>query len=1353
VLSPAKRGGSVYHGKNRNTHQRPFETAMDIDRYQSKKQPLSARDWLASLSLTGILHLLVVVTAALPPGNYFFPFIGEELHHQDLATNGGGEVDFAETGEDRLSPVPSPATVTKGMSSGDADPYRSAARRQLEHGRGGVATIAVLDASPALLTVKAGFRSLTQAEPTPRLLPPLLSGSTIPAKPDRSLLQEVADDAETVLLGNVFQDAVPLKSGAVALLAGEEDFLRRLRSDIEDGRLDMGFADFILAAEYYHLVHSLLPLGQQPAFTLDQAVARYRERLAMVAEGMPKQLDAYWLVMLLQRYSDSKFYPGNGSGMLLDGLFHQQNDCEGGTKEVLAYLRSLYPDLPLGTNRGMLQTTTGEYIGHMQGYIGPGPFATKILDNSQGLIIETTRIGPDSVVPYQSGEIFPIEDFVVRYYPQLVIGTPLEGLLGSTADGFTGAPGGGRIVGTSDHPLKMSYGGSSALLADQLYDLDAIRTQRIANEFQRSKVPSCNPRIDPGKIDRANLFSNFVTIDRKLRKALIDHYLADLIYWENEIMPQWRQPRFLPTYNDLVGSLAAADDAFSGHLQVDGDNTVPAITLKSHGLFLRQLAAAEKDEDAPSYGSGQRDCQTRTVLDETLLGFLFRSPQGPGLFFLPEPTQPLRWSEVIDDIRNHCLAVSREDGSRAMVATLESEAAAGGSSFRRELYHQVRGRGLGPQEKDDTPRYQQAVEQLLTGKGVGDLAILASRQSAESSAAEPSVAETIARRGQSGLNGGLLDDGVDFLGADRFAEMLGAYGERLDLRLSVGRAQQLAMAAADIRGGTQGATLLAAWREKALSAELRLAAAMHLARLEGESQAAVSRLAARDLEARPDFRASTFLALLNHGLSLEDARLVLDSRSSRLLAGLPSFASATQDAADHAHLFVDMVELIKALAAVPEKRVATALQQRLEEGLVADFSARPTPGIEGAADYGLIFNKLVVLSILRQRVAEIADQPLVDGWWQAFLSFAADQPVGKLMLTPAVNLAGQEQTAEAITLVIAAQGGSLDRLRVPGGQRGASLDEAKQLLGVGNVVARLLPLLDSNRRAALAERFAGKGAPAAWYVERLHRRVAPILQAYGPAAVGGYDVADPLLQFYRDDKVRESFALLAYFQEGGVELRFRRSQDLAAIKDPGSIKIIEGERRITRQDMSLLTLALNPTNSPETMRRAWEETLVVVGKHQGLEPLDHNLRRYLFAPHYPYLIENDSGFFFSPETVADLHNADRWGGRNDLLLSSYLHFRHLPERLPDWLRRAAMARSEWELQTLKKFEQQTFLPMILECDSDSRELPEGLFRAKWDIRKPFGEDIFPGTLLLLRLGYLEITAAGDIVRTPKYSGG
>lgn len=124
--------------------------------------------------------------------------------------------------------------------------------------------------------------------------------------------------------------------------------------------------------------------------------------------------------------------------------------------------------------------------------------------------------------------------------------------------------------------------------------------------------------------------------------------------------------------------------------------------------------------------------------------------------------------------------------------------------------------------------------------------------------------------------------------------------------------------------------------------------------------------------------------------------------------------------------------------------------------------------------------------------------------------------------------------------------------------------------------------------------------------------------------------------------------------------------------------------------------------------------------------------------------ENDFGFFYSPEAVEDLHNADQWGGKNDILLSSYLHFKNLPDILPEWLLRTAMVWSNFEQKIIKKFEEKSFLPMIL-------EFSKGLFRAKWKIRKVFGEDIFPGTLLLVRLGYMEVTAIGKDVLTSKYT--
>ena len=377
------------------------------------KSARTSHDWLLAISLTTILHLLVIKTAVLPPGNYFFPFV--EDFRQDMTQS--AEPETRETLPAAKAAVAiDESTQTAAGSAGEAIatiPYK----RTAQHGAaaGLTKTFPTLAAFlPNAISESGGFRSLLRQKPVARLSPPRFSASTIPAKPEKALSQEVADDAEAILLGNVFQDAVPATNGFSAMLQAEEAFLKTLRQDINDGRLDMPFADFILAAEYYHLSRAMIPLGQQPSFSLEEAMDRYRRRLEKVGEGLPKEIDAYWLIMVLQRYAENKFYPENGSGILLDSLFHSQNDCEGGTKEILAYLQALYPTLRLGSNRGILQTTTGDLIGHMQVFIGPGPESTRILESPQGLIVETTRIGNDSVLPYSSGDIFPLEDFVIR---------------------------------------------------------------------------------------------------------------------------------------------------------------------------------------------------------------------------------------------------------------------------------------------------------------------------------------------------------------------------------------------------------------------------------------------------------------------------------------------------------------------------------------------------------------------------------------------------------------------------------------------------------------------------------------------------------------------------------------------------------------------------------------------------------------------------------------------------------------------------------------------------------------------------------------------------------------------------
>jgi hypothetical protein len=1305
--------------------------------------------------------VLALTAPFLPPGNYFFPFFVES----------SGDVSMEGALFQAGSPVPVRTDAVAGINDASPDrrpeahsptiPYRPLGRT-IRADRQERTVSPFLAQIPLRLPAvdSPGYRSLSRKAAGAKLLPPHFSDDTIPPKPDKEMWQVVEESEDSYLLGDVFQDAVPATSTGEDLLRAEAAFLADLREDILDGRLDMPFASFIIPAEYYQLSRALREKNLQPAFTLDEAFDRYRRRLDRVGEGVPAEIDGFTAVMILQRYAENKFYPGNGSGMLLDSLFHNLNDCEGGTKEVLAYLDELYPDLVLGSNRGVLQTTTGELIGHMQVYLGSDPATRRIIGNDRGVILETTRVGRDSVLPYVSGEVFPLEDFVARYYPEIVAGTPLADALLSW--GQSGEVDRQRIVGTSDHPLKMSYGGSGTLLTAQYYDLANIRTRRIENEFLRSTIPSCDPRIDPAKIDRTNLFSNFVAIDGKLRKSLIDHYLADLEYWDNQPMPQWKAPVFIPTYADLTGSLLAEAGATDGYLQVDAENSVSARSLLSHRRFLLALREMATQASDRHIGTGRQECPARAVLDDRLLAFLFAMPKGPGLYFLSAPAENFSWSHLLESAVNDCLAVPARGPARGHIAALEDEAASLRTSFRKELYHRTITRGLDLSPPDSPlAKRSKAIAAMMTGAAGGSnpAVLLAARQSAESTAEEPSVRETVEESGRTGINSGLIQDAFDFLGEEQARGLILGYGRRGDLHLSVRRAGEFMGSVAAILASrrSDSATVenfLVELGRESVDRSLALAAAISQARLQGLDPAEVSAIALRYLREQPTFRAETLLALLHYGLRREDAVSFVRRQIDATLARLPAFDAGVSGAVADPGVFTELVELIRTVDALADPPGRQALVEGLLHSVDRDFNRNRQAGetLSAEPDFGLVFSKLSLLVMVRETFGGREIGALAaDGWLKNYIRFAGSYPAGKLMVALVDKIHAGEGYGAILAGIVDDQFARLSRLQA---QQAGALQEAATLLGDGNVLVQLLLQAEAQaaRRAVevtgrLPVQPGGEQSAAAVYLDRLHRKVAGIV-SHGRS--GPYPA-----DFYLDDRVRESFAMLAYVQEGGdgaERMRFRKIQDIRSIKDPSKIKVIEAERKITRQDMSLLTLALNDGNRPLAIRRAWEDTLAVAGAHLGLRPLDRPFAEYLFAPHAPYLLEDDLGFFFSPETVEDFHNADQWGGRNDILLSSYLHFRNLPERLPDWLLRTAMARSEFERQIIKKFERQSFLPMILECAGDHETLPEGLFRAQWTIRKPFGEDIFPGTLLLLRLGYMAIDPEGELVETGKYPG-
>ncbi|EKD40333.1 MAG: hypothetical protein ACD_75C00087G0001, partial [uncultured bacterium] len=408
---------------------------------------------------------------------------------------------------------------------------------------------------------------------------------------------------------------------------------------------------------------------------------------------------------------------------------------------------------------------------------------------------------------------------------------------------------------------------------------------------------------------------------------------------------------------------------------------------------------------------------------------------------------------------------------------------------------------------------------------------------------------------------------------------------------------------------------------------LALAAAMNLARLQGLPPAEVSAIALGYLQQRKSYRAEPLLALLNYGLRREDGMAFLHRQINAALARLPSFATGDSGAASDPELFIELVELIRTAGALADLNGRVALAAGLWRSLDRDFSRGRAEG-KGLAvepDFGLVFNKLSLLAMVRETSGgREPGPPGAESRLKQYIRFAASQPVGKLMVALVDAIHSREAYATALAGIIGEQFAQLADLREKlaqaatrdgedrQGQLAGALQEVKAILGESNVLVQMLLQADAQVAARVAgllpeQLRGGEKSRAAPYLLELHRAVAGIV-AHGRSG----DVYSA--EFYLDDRVRESFAMLAYVQGGGDGaglIKFRKIQDIRTIKDPGKLRVIEAERKITRQDMSQLTLALNEQNRPQAIRRAWDDTLAVAGAHLGLNPVGGPLAEYL----------------------------------------------------------------------------------------------------------------------------------------------
>ncbi|WP_457577804.1 hypothetical protein [Desulfomarina sp.] len=1331
------------------------------------KKSFQYKEYCLPFFLTLVLHVLAALVALFSGEDSLLlfreRFSGEQL--QKMQTAAGEKVNVPHSTQqdfNRNTPIEGIVKASVPFSLAGKSDRKSVRTVQ----PGPVPTVPLI---PLFSREKNGH-FLGRKTPPGRLLVPVFSSNTIPDKPSTEIWEEIRDSRTSTLKGDIFIDSVPAPYSREELQEREKSFVDSVREDLKDSVLNMRFSLFIISAEYYYLSRALIEKGMAPAFTLEDALARYEKRLMKIRKRLAREPDIYSLITILQAYAENKYYPGNGSGLLLDGLYHNLNDCEGGTKEVLAYLDDLYPQLEVGSNRGLLRTTGGDVIGHMQVYIAPGKIAGEIMENSNGIVVETTRVSADSIRPWKAGDVFPLEDFVFQFYPAL---SKIAGLRYRLQNEKNSNESGGhsrKIVGTSNHPLKMSYTVSSTFLGGQ-YDLENIRSRKIENEFVKSSLNTCDPGIDPLRSDSSNIFSNFVAVDRRLRRNLIGHYLASLQYWDNQVMPRWKKPQFLVSYDDFATTLLQKKKNNSGYILLNSWSVLPVEQVESHRRFLDALIGENRKKRAAEkyFEKGERQCGQQAFLSGPLISYLFSSPEKPGFFFLPAVEDMENWKKLPEAILDDCLMVTTADGAVSVLKTLGETAALKRISFRRILYDRVVGRSpvvfrgvllLESRKRD--------LETIFTGRDseIKNASLQDSRVSGRSSRGVPSVFETMKERGRTGIAPELLRDSFAFFDGRQFVDMILAYGRRKDLRLTFPRANSFVETVVNLF--LSGISSLAdpefeevfARLGESANENLRLAAIRGEALLAGKDETGLSASLAAGLVTGKRFDFETLLTLMAFGLREEDAVSVSRLWSKKIFPGIPRFPGGrgNKDVA----VLLELAGLVRSASFFHDRELQQSIRRALAGSLSADFR-RVSGDVPGAGDYGLLVSKLYILAMLAETGSFM---PADSEFLERFIAFAGRNSMGNIMVTFVARLFSHEDLAEILQRTVDAQLQTVVRLSLETGNlqeknNNEKLVRLQRIVGSGNIIARLLLELDSPAMSGISRlpalEFTNRSDNGLWYLQRLHTEIGRtgILRAFqenwqshGKEDNGFAGFAG---NYYQDRRVRESFSLLAYFHSAagvGKKVKFRKIKDIKTLKDLLKIKVTQSSRKVTRQDMSLLTLSLNRRNSSRAIRQSWEETLEVIKHHLGLSMSGGN-REYLFAPHYPYLVSNDSGFLYNPDKVEDLRNAAGWGGRNDILLSSYLHFRNLPDELPDWLLETALKRSEVEQAIIQRLEQRSFYPMILECENDATLLPGSLFSAKWEIRKPFGEDIFPGTLLLLRLGYLEVTGEGKLVRTKK----
>lgn len=1169
----------------------------------------------------------------------------------------------------------------------------------------------------AEITIEPGRPLKTHSKRPPSLSPP----EFIPYLPPA--LEKLVIDPDL----DVLKRSRPADYDRDRLTHEQQLFHRALVADLQDCRLDrISLEEALLRLRYFRLQDQLLLQGEMPDFSYAEVQQRLREKMAGIDSELKEVPPENWATALLLAYRKDKIYEEKRGHSLFNSIWYDIYNCRSGTEELLIYFTRYHPELELATVRGSILKFDGTVMGHMDP-------AVKI--DGKWMVFKTVSLDTVLVEEYKTGELYKLEKIIADYLPELANGncnldSPLARNGEPLADNY--AP-----YDKSDHPLVVKdrisptllwresspYAGPFRMMAreDRMQYGMLARYPRLTDE--RQLLNENDPFADL-------LFHFFMTPPAE-RQALLDLYLQKRITtYPEKFKRPLRTAAYIPSYEDLLTTL---NNGATGKLEIAPGKLVPLRQFSGHDEYLsmngKRMAELTRPPAAPE----------KKRLPAEIRNYLFTSPeQGISAIFPPQIDSRQLVSDLLDD--RYDLSISADE---------ELLRRANGSSARAIAILKA---GLSDQRQ---PARQQRELRIALLKSVlahtpVDFAGSENRARNELPAAL-SFAETVSEGGKRGLSPGFIKDMVELMGEE---DALHAFDIYLQPALQAPSGKD---PAALQLGRLETAEMLGYFdsyllQQKNKDKIIRTARQLHQrspgpAIQAGAAQFLVTKTALEPAQAEKYYLAYLELqpfdvqeirSLLTTGLPIQQARKLLHARITQSpLQGLARRPDHPPGNKRLSEALLQLDELMRGALVLgdnsAQKRIASLLTNLLRQVFEAE-----------APPYAAGLNALTALV----RSASPADP----GTFSSFLLFGARDPAGYLYARPMSLWLGKEHYLQLIASHLKQEQRrfnstlqDLARLRSQAGLPGTGGNIAGNEEWFANYQATLDSLVAGVASISFLNGLSFQDGQVDDAQQRQTLMLAelfkqPELQKdFAPAYSRVAAVRDESLfveSMFRALEIAGHFARIGG-QSGQLEINHAPTIILSGKlhSQCGTMARVIDARNAPRNPLFTkagvyLDSLFDAENSPEAAAEALHEEQKLVAL-LARESLSAETRQDL------------------EETVAFFRNLDKSDYcdiKRLYLLEKLLRRAVLPQKLPTWVLQLARDSYRHEMKYLNRIKTAGGINSIFR---DYRSLSRQQFNDRWG-EHPFSIRNLYGTLLLIKMGHLQLNSSGEFEATDKF---